>query len=160
MKVFVSTYAKANAGDIGAWFDLEDYSDLDEFYAACAEFHNDEDPDALEFRFLDTEDIPKDFLDGDSLNPDIYEIANHGNPEMILAYLDNVGLWSSVSALIEQAEEAYQGEYANWGEFAEEIFAEVYDIPDHLINYIDWEKVGRDLGHDYFESNGHYFRNL
>ena len=161
MKVFVSTHAKVNAGTReGAWFDLEDYNDLDEFYAACAEFHDDEDPDAIELAFLDTEDIHRDLIEGDSLHEDIYEIVDHDNRELILAYLDNVGLYGSVSCLIDEANEAYQGEYENWTEFAEELFPSVYDIPDSLIHYIDWEKVGRDLSFDYFESNGYYFRNL
>lgn len=160
MKVFVSTYAKVNAGtQEGTWFDLEDYSDLEDFYDACRQYHADE-SDQAELAFLGTEDIHRDLIEGDSLHEDIYEIVDHDNREMILAYLDCVGLYGSVSCLIEQAEEAYQGEYTNWEEFAEETFTDIYDIPQHLINYIDWEKVGRDLSFDYFESNGHYFRNM
>jgi antirestriction protein len=33
-------------------------------------------------------------------------------------------------------------------------------IPESLRSYFDYEKFSRDLMMDYFESNGHYFRNL
>ena len=35
-KVYVGTYAKYNNGSLfGAWLDLSDYSDKEEFYEAC-----------------------------------------------------------------------------------------------------------------------------
>ena len=37
-KVYVGTYAKYNNGSLfGAWLDLSDYSDKEEFYEACRE---------------------------------------------------------------------------------------------------------------------------
>jgi len=30
-------------------------------------------------------------------------------------------------------------------DYAEELFEDCYDIPEHLINYIDYEKIARDL---------------
>ena len=42
-KVYVGTYAKYNNGSLsGAWLDLSDYSDKEEFYEACRELHKDE----------------------------------------------------------------------------------------------------------------------
>ena len=42
-KVYVGTYAKYNNGSLyGAWLDLSDYSDKEEFYEACRELHEDE----------------------------------------------------------------------------------------------------------------------
>ena len=39
-KVYVGTYAKYNNGSLfGAWLDLSDYSDKEEFYEACRELH-------------------------------------------------------------------------------------------------------------------------
>lgn len=39
-KVYVGTYAKYNNGSLfGAWLDLSDYSDKEEFYEACREPH-------------------------------------------------------------------------------------------------------------------------
>ena len=38
-KVYVGTYAKYNNGSLsGAWLDLSDYSDKEEFYEACPEY--------------------------------------------------------------------------------------------------------------------------
>ena len=37
-KVYVGTYVKYNNGSLsGAWLDLSDYSDKEEFYEACRE---------------------------------------------------------------------------------------------------------------------------
>ena len=42
-KVYVGTYGKYNNGSLsGAWLDLSDYSDKEEFYEACRELHKDE----------------------------------------------------------------------------------------------------------------------
>ena len=39
-KVYVGTYVKYNNGSLsGAWLDLSDYSDKEEFYEACRELH-------------------------------------------------------------------------------------------------------------------------
>ena len=41
--VYVGTYAKYNNGSLsGAWLNLSDYSDKEEFYEACRELHKDE----------------------------------------------------------------------------------------------------------------------
>ncbi len=51
MRVYVGTYAKYNDGNLfGKWFDLEDYTDLDEFYEACADLHADEEDPELMFQ--------------------------------------------------------------------------------------------------------------
>lgn len=41
--------------------------------------------------------------------------------------------------------EAYRGHHSSEEEYAEELFREIYEIPDHLDSYIDWEKVARDM---------------
>lgn len=64
-------------------------------------------------------------------------------------------------------EEAYQGEFDNDSDFAEQTCNDIYDLGNmgnnggwHPANYIDWERVAHDLMLDYCESNGFYFRNL
>ena len=38
--VYVGTYGKYNNGSLfGAWLDLSDYADKEEFYEACRELH-------------------------------------------------------------------------------------------------------------------------
>ena len=42
-RVYVGTYGKYNNGSLfGAWLDLSDYTDKEEFYEACRELHKDE----------------------------------------------------------------------------------------------------------------------
>ena len=42
-RVYVGTYGKYNNGSLfGAWLDLSDYSDKEDFYEACRELHKDE----------------------------------------------------------------------------------------------------------------------
>ena len=47
--IYVGTYAKYNNGSIfGAWLDLTEYDDAEDFYKACAELHKDEqDPEFM-----------------------------------------------------------------------------------------------------------------
>ena len=55
--VYVGTYAKYNNGSLfGAWLDLSDYSDKEEFYEACRELHKDEED--AEYMFQDWENVP------------------------------------------------------------------------------------------------------
>jgi antirestriction protein len=34
------------------------------------------------------------------------------------------------------------------------------EIPDSIANYLDYEKIARDLSYDYWEEDGHIFRNV
>lgn len=42
-------------------------------------------------------------------------------------------------------DEAYCGEYDSEEDYAEQIASEIYEIPDHLEYYIDYERMARDL---------------
>ena len=54
--VYVGTYGKYNNGSLfGAWLDLSDYADKEEFYEACRELHKDEED--AEFMFQDWENV-------------------------------------------------------------------------------------------------------
>ena len=47
--------------------------------------------------------------------------------------------------------DAYMGEWRSEEEFCEEMMNDMGDIPEHLVNYIDWEAVARDwFMSDYF----------
>lgn len=65
-----------------------------------------------------------------------------------------------------EAQDAYMGEYLNDAEFAEAFCEEVEadtlgGLPDYLKYHIDWQAVwDYELRHDYFEQDGHYFRNM
>ena len=59
--VYVGTYAKYNNGSLsGAWLDLSEYSDKEEFYEACRELHGDEED--AEFMFQDWENVPEGLI--------------------------------------------------------------------------------------------------
>lgn len=66
--LYVGTYAKYNSGSIaGQWLKLSDYSDAEEFLAACYELHKDEeDPELM---FQDFEGFPRS-LYGESMSQD------------------------------------------------------------------------------------------
>ena len=60
---------------------------------------------------------------------------------------------------IDEFENRYQGYYNSPEDFAEDHFTTNNDIPDFIINYIDWSAVWRDLnisdGYEYV--NGYVF---
>jgi len=84
--------------------------------------------------------------------------GTHLSDEVINAYFENCGA-SSLS----DVEEAYAGEHNSDLDFAQQLADDIgllSGIDESLQCYFDWESWSRDLMYDYFESNGHYFRNL
>jgi len=60
-------------------------------------------------------------------------------------------------------DEAYQGEYKDNEDFAQEMADSLGAIDKNAtwpMNCIDWEFAAKELMYDYFEENGYYFRNL
>lgn len=168
-KIYVGTYNKYNSGSIeGDWLTLQDYSDSAELFEAMQELHEDEeDP---EFMIQDREGFLSDNIEESMSEMDfdaIYDVINavedsHLDFEIIEAYIDNVGCDIGETA-VSDAEEAYQGSYDSDEEFAEDIAEQLGCINRKASwpqNCIDWECAARELMYDYFESNGHYFRNL
>lgn len=115
--VYCGTYAKYNDGSIeGKWLKFSDYSDSEEFFAACAELHSDEhDP---EFMFQDTEYLP-DSLYSESLSEkdvdNIYEyiefgekIEDWGDSEWIAAHNTYCGRQNNGNGIYEFDEEFFQ----------------------------------------------------
>lgn len=65
----------------------------------------------------------------------------------------------------EEAMEAYAGSYTTGAEFAQTMSEELgyipEDLPSWIAYHINWQDVwDAELHYDYFESDGHYFRNL
>lgn len=59
--------------------------------------------------------------------------------------------------------EAYQGEYSNDREFAQDMADQLGSIDKNASwpqTCIDWDHAARELMYDYAEHNGFYFRNL
>ncbi len=84
---------------------------------------------------------------------------NSLEPEVNQAYIDNVG---AEYAKADDAEEAYSGDFDSDEAFAMDMAEQTgFEEPSGWpYNYIDWGRASRDLMYDYFEVDGHYFRNL
>ena len=155
MKIYVSTYAKYNNGSIaGAWLDLDDYDDAEQFIDACQDLHKDE-IDA-ELMFQDFDDIHKNYCHECIDVQEVYHYINAckvGVKDIIDAGLD-------CEIPLDSIKDAYQGEYNNDVCFAqqraEETSAISYDEKWPL-NCVDWHKAARELMYDYSSSNNHYF---
>ena len=168
MKIYVGTYQKYNEGSIeGKWLNLSDYSDKDEFYAACVKLHkNEHDP---EFMFQDYENIPNGFVDESWVSSTVWDIIDvlddmdDNGKEAFLEYLENINNSDVASALdeaIEYFEEKYRGCYNSMYEFAENEFDELYlhEIPENLQHYIDYNKYANDCeAYYYITDSGHVF---
>ncbi len=141
-RVYVGTYAKYNDGSIaGKWLDLDDYSDHETFIAACQELHKDEhDPELM---FQDWENIPDGMIGESHLSADVFDWLelDDKDKQILQAYRDNIDQTGS----LEDATDAYNGTFNNKEDFAEDLFQSIYTIPKELENYIDYERVVRDL---------------
>lgn len=172
-KIYVGTFRKYNEGSInGAWLDLTDYSSKEEFYEACAELHKDEeDP---EFMFQDWENIPDSLIGESWLSENYFEYAevmnglDENDQEAFNIWLDNFSYdiaKDDVNDLLERFRYDYQGYYSGFNpqqDFADQLADEFIpsDAPEFLKTYFDYEKFARDLFMgDYWETDGHIFRN-
>ena len=159
MRVYVGTYAKYNDGNLfGKGLDLEDYSDSNEFYEACADLHADEeDPELM---FQDWEGIPDGMMSECSVDPkcwDLIEAYDEFGEEEVHAYCACFGEWNE-----SDFEARYRGEFSSWESMAEEFLEEtgqLNEIPESLRYYFDYEKYARDvrLSGDLVEHNGYFF---
>jgi len=75
-------------------------------------------------------------------------------------YENDAFYWATEDAdnIVRACEDAYQGEYSDGEEYAEELFDNTLDIPENLRYYIDYAAVWRDLEMDgYYISDGFVF---
>ena len=140
-RLYVGTYAAYNNGSIkGAWLDLEDYHDREAFLEACAELHKDErDPELM---FQDYEGFPKAFYSESHVPAELWdwlELDEHDR-ELLDVYQDHV----DQDATIDQARDAYYGQYDSAVDWAAEYLDTCGDIPEHLQGYIDYAAYARD----------------
>lgn len=152
-RIYVGTYAKYNAGSIkGAWLDVEDYSDKDEFLKACADLHSDEsDP---EFMFQDFEGFPKGFYSESYIKPELFDwlALDESDRELLAVYQEHVAQDGDIDA----AREAYAGTFDSpeaWARNFLDDTGALQSVPENLRNYIDYESYARDAqygGDPYF----------
>lgn len=166
--IYVGTYAKYNNGSIaGKWLDLSNYSDITEFYEACAKLHEDEqDP---EYMFQDWEHIPDSLISEYGLSDKIFEIRdsienlNEIERAAFMIWCDNDHknlAKENVDDLINSFHEDFIGEYASEEDFARELAGEHPDLSDFALQYFDAEAYARDLFNgDYWSQDGYIFHN-
>jgi len=154
-RIYVGTYEKYNNGSIaGKWLDLNDYEDINAFYKACKKLHKDEsDPELM---FQDWEYIPASMIWEGGLNEEFYdflEVVNASNIsyEVYLAAVDDGFDFNDL-------EDNYMGEFDNDEDFTIEMLGEP-EVEHFAHYYINWARCARDYMMDFFEIDGHYFRN-
>ncbi len=161
MKVYCGTYHKYNCGSLaGKWVDLTDFTDKEDFLAYCAELHKDEeDP---QFMFQDYEDIPSAFISESWVSEMLWEMPDDINIDALAAFMYNYGMDADDFELFDKFQESYQGEWDSFELYAEQWFDDVYlyDVPEHIRYYIDYEKFARDLEMDHAYISGYVFRDL
>jgi antirestriction protein len=146
-RIYVSSFAKYNAGSLaGAWLDLNDYADKDDFIAAAEALVKEPDPELM---FSDWESIPDGMVGECWINAEVWEwVALDDNERKIVKlYRDNVDSAGS----IEDALEAYSGEYEREIDWAYEYVdgaGLLSDAPEVLANYFDYDAFLRDAKMD------------
>jgi antirestriction protein len=143
-RVYVGTYAKYNNGSIkGAWLDLSDYADRDDFYKAAKALHADEtDPELM---FQDFENFPRDLYSESNVSDQLIAFANLDDDDRELLTVYNEYVDSDGD--IDKAREAYAGKFESEADWAEQFLEDtggLEGVPEHLKNYIDYEAYGRD----------------
>lgn len=156
--VYCGTYAKYNDGSLyGAWVNLTDYQNADEFVEDCLALHKDEsDPELM---FQDWEHIPEQFI-GESF----IDVAYWDYLAAIENSLLEAEVFEAAADLgigFDDVEELYQGQYDSDEDFAYDFAEQIGVLDDEAQwphNCVDWVRAARDLMCDYGESGGHYFR--
>ena len=164
MKIYVGTYAKYNNGSIyGKWLDVTDYANKDKFLAACLELHKDE--SNPELMFQDWEDIPECFISECGVSKSLWEYAELSDDEKTLIedyiYVMSISIndKTDISVLLSDAEEARFCHVDDFDECVTESFIDGYAIPEHVQNYLDFERIIKDASFDYTQGENYYFYN-
>lgn len=154
--VYVGTYAKYNSGNLnGAWVDLENFDNEEDFLDHCYEIHDDEeDPELM---FQDYENFPKEFYSESEISVYLWDWLelNVYQKEIIDAFIKCFN--PSYKEALNKYEGAYMGQYNSFKDFAEQLFDETNEVPEHLANYIDYDYVASEYKHDYIMHDGHIF---
>jgi antirestriction protein len=179
-KIYVGSYGMYNSGSLfGKWFDLSEYSDVNEFYKHCYEYHRNEffsSGSRPELMFQDWEYIPSFLISESSLHQDAFRYfeavseMDNGRAEAFELYCSDIVFWpangNDLEETLEGFNEAYQGHYGGVMKDPKTEFTYQYvedtgmfhGVPEILERYFDYEAFGRDLFLDgYSEYEGHVF---
>lgn len=177
-RIFVTCLASYNAGNlIGKWIDLDDYSSADDLKEAISEYLTELDKETPldggevreEYFITDYEGFPEtmysEYMDFEPVYEymEVVSDMDEDRLEAFTLFVDNNG-GDFDSDTKEQFEEAYQGQYNSTSDFTEQLVDELGyldQMPENIRYYFDYDKFERDLFiSDYWESNGHIFRNI
>lgn len=145
-RIYVGTYAKYNEGSIkGAWLDLEDYSDKEDFLEAAAALHSDEsDPELM---FQDMEGIPEGMASESHISDDVWEWLklDEQDREVVRAYRECIdGSENDFDSIMDK----FQGTADSERDYAEQYCEDsgtLDSMPDNLKGYFDYDAFARDL---------------
>lgn len=145
------------------WYSIDDFDTIEEVYQ---DFKNRAKKD---LKYIPEEIMICDYSNFPNMGeyPDLEELR-----QVWKALREDSGRAEAIKDFIEHGhnisdfEEAYQGNYKDMGEFAEQLISDCYDLDKMMGNlsyYFDFDKYGRDLEYsgDYWISqNGNVFRSL
>lgn len=86
---------------------------------------------------------------------DLKELIEEFGEDLVNDYCqDGYGLFTM--------QEAYQGKFNSDEDFVQDLLESIGVLPENLPGYIhiDWGQTADDVMVDYFEIDGHYFRNM
>ena len=150
--IYCGTYHKYNCGSIfGKWFKLNEFADCDEFLDACRELHSDEEDPELTFQ--DWKGIPDGLCSESWVSDKVWEYmeACESRPqEAVDAYIEEFHPSNAEAFDVNQFDDRLVGKIS-LRDYAEEVFSEYENCPEHLREYIDMDAYARDL-----ESSGAY----
>lgn len=162
-RIYVGTYGKYNSGSLrGAWVELSDFLNKDDFYQHIKELHSDEeDP---EFMFQDFEGFPRRLYNEAGGIEDIYEyldMISELSDDELEAFEVYIELGNDAD--IDEFRESFMGYWDSERAFAENLADELgyYDAMKNAgisSYYFDEDAFSRDLFmSDYTYSNGFVF---
>ena len=173
-KIYVGTYGMYNNGSLyGKWFDLSDYTDTEEFFKDCYEYHRNE--FLPELMFQDWENIPDSLISESSLHEDAFKYfeavsdMDDDTEEAFQIYCAQIAYWpyngNDLDETLEGFEQSYQGYFGKRNdpktEFAYQFVEDtglLAGAPDILERYFDYKAYGRDLFLEgYSEYEGYVF---
>ena len=153
-KVYVGTYVKYNNGSLsGAWLDLSDYSDKEEFYEACRELHKDEED--AEYMFQDWENVPEGLIDESWISENFFALRD-AVEDLSDTEQEAFFVWCNYKShdlgeeeaddLVRDFRDEYQGQYDDEEDFAYEIILKsIIDsesVLQAVLQYLDWRIYG------------------
>ena len=166
-RVSVGAYGKYNNGSLfGAWLDLSDYSDKEDFYEACRELHKDEED--AEYMFQGQENVPENLI-GESWISENFFILRDAVEKLGDTEQEAFFVWCNYKShdlseedaddLVRDFQDEYQGQYDDEEDFAQQIVEECYDLPEFAKTCFDYKQFARDLFMcDYWFDDGFVFR--